>query len=89
MSEIFEVPGQMALFGETQAPVEQAADPPVDYVQRPPGWVLVGTKQGSAGFHRVRTASQNGSLLTVCGKLGRKVDDDSTTIVCCPLCLAD
>ena len=63
------------------------APPPVlPQASRVPGWVLVGTRTGPVGYHRVQTASPNGSLLTCCGIVGRKVPDDAVVIPRCSVC---
>ena len=54
--------------------------------QRRPGWVLVSSTQGPQGYHRVMSVGQNGSLVTVCGRVGRKVPDDQRMIVECHVC---
>lgn len=78
--------GTIGLTKMTAADVTPAQGPPQ---ARPAGWVLVGTKSGPQGYHRVRTASQNGSLLTVCGVVGRVVPDEATTIQPCLTCQSD
>lgn len=66
--------------------VAPAQAPPPVVVTRKPGWVLVGRRDGPQGFHRVYGAGQNGTLVTVCGVVGRKIDDSQTVIVECPIC---
>jgi hypothetical protein len=60
----------------------------MDVVPRTPGWVLVGTRRGPQGFHRVMSASQNGSLVTACGLVGRKIVEYQGSIIECPECAA-
>jgi hypothetical protein len=55
-------------------------------VPRSPGWVLVGTTTGPSGFHRIRSVGQNGSLVTACGLVGRKIEDSQRMIIECPAC---
>ena len=55
-------------------------------VPRPPGWVLVSSKNGPKGFHRVRTVAELGTIVTVCGLKGRRITEDAREIILCPEC---
>jgi hypothetical protein len=56
-------------------------------VERRPGWILVGSTKGPQGYHRAYGAGQNGTLITVCGVVGRRIDDAQTWIIECPACV--
>ena len=73
--------------GATPEAVENIYNPnDVAPVPRADGWILLGTTSGPRGYHRVASMSQNGSLLTVCGLVGRRVIEDATMIQPCPSC---
>lgn len=61
----------------------------VTVVPRSPGWVLVGRTTGPSGFHRVRSVSKNGTLVTACGLVGRKIEESQQAIIECPACAAE
>jgi hypothetical protein len=60
----------------------------VQPVPRSPGWILVGTTKGPSGFHRIMSVGQNGSLVTACGLVGRKIVENQGSIIECPDCNA-
>jgi len=87
--ELFPETRSIGTIGKTARTADDIETPAQGPPQaRKPGWVLVGTKTGPQGYHRVRTASQNGSLLTICGVVGRVVSDEATTIQPCTTCEA-
>lgn len=57
-------------------------------VPRRPGWVFISTKNGPKGYHRVKTRGTLGSLVTVCGVVGHKVEEHQRSIIECPDCSA-
>lgn len=76
----------MNLFGEEDPPppVEQETEP--QPVPRRPGWVLVSTKNGPQGYHRIKTRGTLSSLVTVCGITGHKVEEHQRSIIECSGC---
>lgn len=57
-------------------------------VPRAPGWVLVATRGGPTGFHRVKTVGNEGSVRTLCGLTGRVISENERAMVPCPACQA-
>ena len=54
---------------------------------RAPGWTLVATREGTQGWHLIAAAVGGyGSLRTVCGLTGRKIDESQREIICCSAC---
>jgi hypothetical protein len=85
--------GQMNVFtgeddGEGTSEPLEAAEGPFEAVPVPrePGWVLVASRTGPKGHHRIRTVGALGSLVTVCGVTGRKVEDSQRLIMRCVEC---
>lgn len=85
-----EVPVQSSAFPEIvpEAPLRPATGAEAVPVPRPPGWVLVATRSGPVGFHRVKTVGVEGSVVTLCGITGRVINDHERMIVLCAACEA-
>lgn len=81
--ELFPETAPDAAVVQAQRGVEPFSGP---LVERRSGWILVGGTAGPLGFHRAYSAGQNGTLVTVCGVVGRKIDDSEAVIVECPIC---
>ena len=53
---------------------------------RPDGWKLVATREGTKGWHRIDEVNSQGSVTTVCGLVGRPIDENMRAIICCGEC---
>jgi hypothetical protein len=85
--------GQMNVFtgqddGEAAVSLSEAPEGPFEDqpVPREAGWVLVASRTGPRGHHLVKTVGALGSLVTVCGVTGRKVEDSQRQIMRCVEC---
>lgn len=76
----------MNLFGEPDPPVAVKEDLMPAAVTRTPGWVFISNHLGPQGYHRVKTIGTLGSLVTVCGIVGRKLDESQRQIIECEAC---
>jgi len=81
----------LEMFPETNGGIT-ALPEPVPYtgspVPRRPGWNLIATRTGPKGYHRVRAVAGPGTLICVCGLVGRKIEDSQRLVIECPDCSA-
>ena len=55
---------------------------------RPPGWRLIADSSGTRGFHLVERTTPDRGVVTVCGVVGRVIDNDARVIQPCVTCAA-
>ena len=57
-------------------------------VPRPPGWQMIGNREGNQGFHVVDHTTPDRSVVTVCGVVGRVITTNTYVIAPCATCQA-
>lgn len=57
-------------------------------IMRTPGWHLIANSAGVQGFHVVDHTNPDRGVTTVCGVVGRVVDNGAAVIVPCSTCAA-
>jgi len=78
----------ITLWGDEHEQEDGMTEPMTQPVPRRPGWVLIATTSGTRGYHRVKTRGTLGTLVTVCGVTGHKVEEYQRSIIECPDCNA-
>ncbi len=76
----------MNLFGEEEEPIPHPTPEGAKVVPRKPGWTFISNRQGPQGYHRIKSVASLGSVVTVCGITGRRVEEHQRGIIECPDC---
>jgi hypothetical protein len=78
------------IYGEGKAPRKSSISAVPPLVPRPPGYHLVANTKGVQGFHRTKVPeaamAKNGSCVTFCGIVGRRMGEYPEMIPLCPEC---